>query len=83
MQSVREEGKYDRTRGQGHADRGQTEDSGALLNLGSRDSDGFGCGLRCTEVRGGRGALIKVVSGWASLYLGGEDWREARAGVRH
>lgn len=53
MLSVRAEGKYDRTRGQGHADRGQAEDSGALLNLGGRDLDGFGSGLRLIE-GGGR-----------------------------
>lgn len=65
--------------GQGHADRGQAEDSGALLNLGGRDLDGFGSGLRLIE--GGEGGDIKVeVSGWASLYLGGEGWREVRAG---
>lgn len=74
MQSVRAEGKYDRTRGQGHADRGQSEDSGALLNLGGRDWDGFGCGLTAREGEG------QLVGGRASLYLGGEGWREVRAG---
>lgn len=61
--------------GQGHADRGQAEDSGALLNLGGRDLDGFCSGLRLIE--GGEGGLLR----WRSV-VGRAFILEVRVGGR-